>query len=100
MPQITNESQIRVVNEELRPLCENIRALVARYSALVQRWNANDMASVADGDTFERSDVPTINGAEIKAIKAAFDALATAATADASAVAVINKACVRPLTVG
>lgn len=93
-----NESQIRVVNEEIRPLCEAIRGLVARHAALTQRWAANNMDSLNDADQIDdRSDVPVTVVAELKAVKAAFDALNAAATSDAQAVALVNKFCVRPL---
>ena len=93
-----NESQTRVVNEEFRQLSEAIRGLVARHAALSQRWNGNDMDNLDNNDLInDRTDVPVTTVAELKAVKAAFDALATAATSDTTAVALINKFCVRPL---
>lgn len=100
MAEIDNAAQVRVINEELRPLAEAIRGLVARHGAMAQRWAANSMDALPDADKFSRDDVPQLTVAECKAIKAAFDALAAAATADATAVALINKACVQPLTAG
>ncbi len=100
MAEVDNDSQVRVIDEELRPLCEAIRGLVARHGALVQRWAANSMGTIPDADTFTRPDVPQLNAAQARAIKTAFDALAAAATADANAVQLINRACVRPLQAG
>jgi len=97
MAEIENDAQVRVINEEIRPLCEAIRGLVARHGAMAQRWAANGMDSLANADTFSRADVPPLSVEQAKAIKAAMDALATAATSDANAVALINRACVRPL---
>lgn len=95
-----NESQIRVVNEEFRPLSEAIRGLIARHAALTQRWAANGMDAVDDATVIDdRTDVPASTVGELKAVKAAFDALAVAATSDAQALALVNKLCVRPLTV-
>ena len=100
MAEVDNQAQVRVINEEVRPLCEAIRGLVARYGAMAQRWDANAMGDLADADTFSRDDVPTLTVAQVKAIRTAFDALNQVATADAAAVAVINRACVRPLVLG
>lgn len=95
-----NESQVRVVNEELRVLSESIRGLVARYQTMAARWQANDMDNIADDDVVTRPDSPPLVGAELKAIKTAFDGLNTAATSDPQATALINKACVQPLSLG
>lgn len=100
MAEIDNQAQVRVINEEVRPLAEAIRGLVARHGAMAQRWAANGMDGLDDADTFSRDDVPQLTGQQVKAIKAAFDALATAATSDAAVVALINRACVQPLSVG
>jgi len=94
-----NQSQTRVINEEIRSLSEAIRGLVARYQAMNARWVANDMDSLDNAELInDRPEVPVMTVAELKAVKAAFDALNTAATSDPTVTLLVNKMCVRPLS--
>jgi hypothetical protein len=96
MAAITNQEAIRLVNEQVRPLCEKVRALTAEIAAMKTTWdgginavigsNAND--TLEDGR--EAEGVSRLNALQITQAVGQL----TGITPNAE---IIAKPCVRPL---
>ena len=96
---ITNPESIRFVNEQVRPLCEKVRALNAEINAMQTLWFSglnntfpNTTEAVDDGRDSEG--VSRLTGANINSAVGILIAMEGASNAE-----IIQKPCVRPLSV-